>query len=116
MNELYNVNDIWWRDVFELYDDHGYWLYYNIDGNDGNGQIVEVCFYATDILLDAEDEDEFWDHLSSVGSVYLHDNGDEDYYEYVNELLDNSENTDVHRSGITITTVQWLIDWAKKYI
>lgn len=116
MKIRYDEKDLWWQDRFDVYDDHGYWLYYNADGNNGNGQIVEVCFDAVDILLDEPDEDKFWDHLSSTGSVYLHDNVDEDYVEYVNALLDTESDSDVHHSNVTEDTMKWLINWAKKYI
>jgi hypothetical protein len=48
--------------------------------------------------------------------VYLHDNVDEDYVEYVNALLDTESDSDVHHSNVTEDTMKWLINWAKKYI
>ena len=112
----YEKKDLWWQDKFEIYEQHAYWIYYNADGNDGNGQVVEVCIYPEDVLLDAVDADEFWDHLSSVCKTYLHDNEDADFDAYVNALLEKEENTDCHHNNVTEDTMQWLIDWAKRYV
>ena len=116
MKMSYDKKDLWWQDRFELCGDHGYWTYYNADGNDGNGQVVEVCIYPNDVMQSAETEDEFWDHLSSVCTTYLHDNGCEDFDEYVASLLEIKCNSATHHNNVTFDTMQWLIDWAKKYI
>ena len=116
MQTKYDEKDLWWQDRFELHEDHGYWIYYNADGNDGNGQIVEVCIYPHNVLLDAQNEDEFWDHLSSFCATYLYDRGSDDFDEYVNLLLDNKKNSDTHHNNVTQDTMQWLINWAKQYV
>ena len=115
MQILYNEKDLWWQDRIELHDDHGYWIYYNADGNDGNGQIVEVCIYPCNVLINALTEDEFWDHLSSVSPTYLHDRGCDDFDDYINALL-KQEDSEERRYNVTQNTMQWLIDWAKKYV
>ena len=116
MKIQYDKKDLWWQDRFELCDDHGYWLYYNADGCDGNGQVVEVCIYPCNILLDAETEDEFWDHISSVSTTYLHDSNDCDFDDYVAALLEVKENSETYHNNVTQDTMQWLIDWAKQYV
>lgn len=104
------------KDKFDLYGDHGYWLYYNEDGNNGNGQVVEVCIYPCDVLLDAKTENEFWDHLHSVCTTYLHDNGDSDFDDCIKVLSEDSRNTEDHRSVANSDTMEWLIAWAKQYV
>jgi len=116
MKTKYDEKDLWWQDRFKLCEDHGYWLYYNADGNDGNGQVVEMCIYPHNVLLDAKTEDEFWDHLSSVCTTYLYDRGDEYFDDCVVALLEQEENSATHHNNVTQDTMQWLIDWAKKYI
>lgn len=115
MKTLYDEKDLWWQDRIELHDDHGYWIYYNQDGNDGNGQIVEVCIYPQNVLIDAETEDEFWDYLSSMSPTYLHDRGCDDFDDYVRSLLEQ-DHSGSRRYNVTENTMQWLIDWAKKYM
>ena len=116
MKTLYDKKDLWWQDKFELCEDHGYWLYYNADGNDGDGQIVEVCIYPCDVLIDADTEDEFWDHLSSVCTTYLYDRCDEDFNSYVMALLEKEENSATRHNYVTQDTMKWIINWAKKYV
>lgn len=115
MKTLYDEKDLWWQDKFELHEDHGYWIYYNADGNDGYGQIVEVCIYPYNVLVDAATEDEFWDYLSSVSPTYLHDRGCEDFGVYVKALLEQEE-SDTRRYNSSQDTMQWLINWANKYV
>lgn len=113
--KILEEKDLWWQDRFELLEDHGYWLYYNADGNEGNGQIVEVCIYPWNVMLDAKDEDEFWDHLISISPTYLHDRGCDDFDDYVSTLLNHRENSENYHNDVAQDTMQWLIDWAKKY-
>lgn len=108
--------DLWVIDKFALHDDRIYWVYYNPDGNDGNGQIVETVIYPEDVLVNSTDEDEFWGHLSSVCKTYLYDRGEKDFDVYVSCLLKEEKNTDVLRNNVTPDTIEWLIDWTKKYI
>lgn len=116
MNELYDEKDLWWQDKFELCDDHGYWLYYNADGNDGEGQVVEVCIYPWNVHLDPVNEDEFWDYLSSESTTYLHDRGCEDFDSYVEVLLKKEKNSETYHNNVTQDTMEWLINWARKYM
>ena len=105
----YDINDLWWKDKFEITEDHIYWYYYNADGNDGNGQVVEVCIYPQNVLMNV-DEDEFWDHLSETCVTYLHDSDDEDFNCYVKILLDDSN----YYSNVTTSTMDLIIEWAKR--
>lgn len=108
--------DLWAIDKFALHDDRIYWVYYNPDGNDGNGQIVETVIYPEDVLIESKSEDDFWGHLYSVCKTYLYDRGDKDFNIYVSCLLKEEKNTDALRNNVTPDTMEWLIEWAKKYV
>lgn len=111
----YDINDLWWKDKFEMVEGHIYWYYYNEDGNDGDGQVVEVCIYPYNVLLNA-DEDEFWDHLSETCVTYLHDSDDEDFNCYLEILLENKGNSNTYHSNSTPDTMEWIVEWAKEYV
>ena len=111
-----NTEQLYQKDKFELYCDHGYWLYYNENGNDGNGQIVETYIYPWDVLLAPRTEDEFWEHLCSVCKTHLRDRNDSDFDDYMSALLENDKNSYSHRNEANANTMCWLIDWAKNHI
>jgi len=75
------------------------WVYYNPDGNDGEGQFVNNLISYEDILKAAElytDEKEFFDYLGSVAHQTLSDYGTKEYkedYEYFHSAVDLTDCT-----------------------
>ena len=114
MKTKYDISDLWWQDRFEMTEDCVYWYYFNEDGNEGAGQVVEVCIYPQNVLTDINNEDEFWDHLYEVCTTYLHDNDDEDFNCYIELLLEKKENSEMYSNNTTSSTMEWLIDWAER--
>lgn len=109
-------NQLEWLDCFEIESDwQAYWLYYNPDGNDGDGQIVEVSIHPHEVPVDETNEDYFWSYLNSECKTWLHDNDglDDDFNSYAIEMLNWPSDSDTHRNNVTKDTMQWLIKWAK---
>ncbi|MBR3596041.1 MAG: DEAD/DEAH box helicase family protein [Clostridia bacterium] len=74
------------------------WLYYNPDGNDGNGQFVINHFYLADVFeaADAHKEaDGFFDYLGTVARQELADNGTEDFRKALEQFHGNPDLTDL---------------------
>lgn len=116
MKTKYDISDLWWQDRFEMSEDCVYWYYYNEDGNDGAGQVVEICIRPYNIMLDAKTEDEFWDHLYEDCTTYLHDNSDTDYQCYIELLLEKRDDSEEYRNSCSSDTMNWLIKWAERKI
>lgn len=114
MKTKYDISDLWWQDRFEMSEDCVYWYYYNEDGNNGNGQVVEVCIYSQNVLTNTEDEDKFWDHLYETCTTYLHDSDDPDFDCYIEVLLKKRKNSETYHNNATSDTMKWLIDWAER--
>ena len=111
--EITETFDVAYTDAFFINDgsNNVEWVYYNPDGNDGNGQFVNNLFSYEDILKAAElytDEKEFFDYLGSVAHQTLSDYGTKEYkddYEYFHSAVDLTD--------CTKETMQALIEEAK---
>ena len=111
--EITETFDVEYTDAFFVNDgsNNVEWVYYNPDGNDGNGQFVNNLFSYEDILKAAElytDEKEFFDYLGSVSHQTLSDYGTKEYkedYEYFHSAVDLTD--------CTKETMQALVDEAK---
>ena len=70
------------------------WVYYNPDGNDGNGQFVHNLFTYDDIITAADlyaDEKDFFDYLGFVSKQTISDRGTkkfDSYFEYFHASVD----------------------------
>lgn len=113
--KFYGREQLEWLDCFEIESEHqAYWLYYNPDENDGNGQIVEISIHPHDVPIDETDEDCFWSYLSSVCRTWLHDREDEDFNNYALDMLNWPSDSETHRNSVTKDTMEWIIEWAKE--
>ena len=62
------------------------WVYYNPDGNDGNGQFVHNLFTYDDIITAADlyaDEKDFFDYLGFVSKQTISDRGTKEFDNYI---------------------------------
>ena len=62
------------------------WVYYNPDGNDGNGQFVHNLFTYDDIITAADlyaEEKDFFDYLGFVSKQTISDRGTEEFDNYI---------------------------------
>ena len=87
-------------------------IYYNPDGNDGNGQYVTVNS-SYDLILEARDKtsnaNEFFDYLNQYAEVYLADRGD-----YFFTVVENTLSDEPIFTGATEETMKGLIGIAER--
>ena len=87
-------------------------IYYNPDGNDGNGQYVTVNS-SYDLILEARDKTsnarEFFDYLNQYGEVFLADRGD-----YFFTVVEDTLSDEPIFTGTTEETMNGMIAIAEK--
>ena len=87
-------------------------IYYNPDGNDGNGQYVTVNS-SYDLILEARNKTsnakEFFDYLNQYGEVYLADRGD-----YFFTVVEDTLSDEPIFIGTTEKTMKGMIALAEK--
>lgn len=87
-------------------------IYYNPDGNDGNGQYVTVNS-SYDLILEARDKTtnarDFFDYLNQYGEVYLADRGD-----YFFTVVEDTLSDEPIFIGTTEETMNGMIAIAEK--
>ena len=99
-------------DVFELFGDgRVHWIYYNPDGNGGNGQYVETNFDTTIIqeASTATTEQEFFDFIGMRSKQYLIDNDGSDDFEQMRQKILTE---DYNLRGCTAETMKALKTFA----